>query len=99
MRISDWSSDVCSSDLKTRLPVALAPIGGLESFDPGGGATGAKAAAEFGVYHIVSSVCQPGLEPAAEAANGPKIFQLYVRGDDSWIDDHEIGRAMCMESV
>lgn len=84
------SIDASSSFLgvKTRLPVALAPIGGLESFDPGGSATGAKAAGEFGVFHIVSSVCQPGLEPAAEASSGPKIFQLYVRGDEAWIDDH-----------
>ena len=24
---------------------------------------------------------------AAQAATGPKIFQLYVRGDDEWVDD------------
>ncbi|MFN4087687.1 MAG: alpha-hydroxy-acid oxidizing protein [Alphaproteobacteria bacterium] len=89
--LRDVSKIDCSSTFlgqKTRLPVALAPIGGLESFDPGGAATGAKAAAEFGIFHIVSSVCQPGLEPAAEAAAGPKVFQLYVRGDEAWIDDH-----------
>ena len=36
----------------------------------------------------LSSVSAPGLEATAEAAKGPKIFQLYVRGDDAWIDDH-----------
>jgi isopentenyl diphosphate isomerase/L-lactate dehydrogenase-like FMN-dependent dehydrogenase len=36
---------------------------------------------------MVSSVTHPGLEEAASAAPGPKIFQLYVRGDDAWIDD------------
>lgn len=91
--LRDVSTVDCTSSLlgiETRLPVALAPIGGLESFDPGGSATGAKAAGEFGVFHIVSSVCQPGLEPAAEASSGPKIFQLYVRGDDAWVDDHVV---------
>jgi isopentenyl diphosphate isomerase/L-lactate dehydrogenase-like FMN-dependent dehydrogenase len=72
---------------RIRLPVALAPVGSLETFEPGGGATVARAAAQFGVPMIVSSVTQPGLEAVAEAAKGPKIFQLYVRGDDDVISD------------
>jgi isopentenyl diphosphate isomerase/L-lactate dehydrogenase-like FMN-dependent dehydrogenase len=71
-----------------RIPVALAPIGSLESFEPGGGATVAKAAGEFGVPMFLSSVTHPGLEAAADAAPGRKIFQLYVRGDDAFTDDH-----------
>lgn len=70
-----------------RLPVLLAPVGSLESFDPGGAATAGRAASAFGVPIIVSSVTKPGLEEAARAAPGPKVFQLYVRGDDTWIDD------------
>ncbi len=74
---------------KLRIPVLLAPIGSLQDLEPGGGATSAKAAAEFGTISILSSVCQPGLEAVAEAAPGRnRIFQLYVRGDDEWIDDH-----------
>jgi len=73
---------------KIRLPVALAPVGSLETFEPGGGATAAKAAAEFNVPIIVSSVTQPGLEAVAQASgSGPKVFQLYVRGDDDYIGD------------
>jgi glycolate oxidase len=71
-----------------RLPVLLAPIGGLETFDPGGGATVARASAEFGVPHMLSSVCQPGLEATAAAADNYRVFQLYVRGDDAFVDDH-----------
>jgi isopentenyl diphosphate isomerase/L-lactate dehydrogenase-like FMN-dependent dehydrogenase len=71
-----------------RIPVLLAPIGGLETFDPGGGATVARASAEFAVPHMLSSVCQPGLEATAAAADNFRIFQLYVRGDDDWVDDH-----------
>jgi len=71
-----------------RIPVMLAPIGGLETFDPGGGATVGRASAEFGVPHMLSSVCHPGLEAVAAAADNFRIFQLYVRGDDAWVDDH-----------
>lgn len=73
---------------RTRLPVALAPVGSLESFDAGGGASVAKAAGQFGVPFFCSSVTQPGLEVVAEAASGPKVFQLYVRGGDDFVDDH-----------
>ena len=73
---------------KIRLPVALAPVGSLESFEAGGGASVAKAAGEFGVPMICSSVTQPGLEQVAAAGTGPKVFQLYVRGDEDFIDDH-----------
>jgi glycolate oxidase len=72
---------------KLRIPVLLAPVGSLESFDPEGAAPAAKAVSEFGTGILVSSVTQPGLEKVAEAAPGRKIFQLYVRGDDAWTDD------------
>jgi glycolate oxidase len=71
----------------TRLPVLLAPIGGLESFVEGGAAAAARAAAEFGIPQMLSSVCQPGLEETAAAAKTLRSFQLYVRGDDAWVDD------------
>lgn len=71
-----------------RLPVMIAPMGSIESFATGGSATAAKGAAEFGVPLMLSSVCNPGLEATAEAApEGFRIFQLYVRGDDAWVDD------------
>jgi glycolate oxidase len=74
---------------KVPLPVMLAPIGGLESIVEGGAAAAARGAAAFGVPQMLSSVCQPGLEETAAAATGNlRIYQLYVRGDDAWIDDH-----------
>jgi isopentenyl diphosphate isomerase/L-lactate dehydrogenase-like FMN-dependent dehydrogenase len=73
--------------MKLRLPVMLAPVGSLESFHPGGAAEVGRGASAFGVPIIVSSVTKPGLEESAAAAPGPKVFQLYVRGDDAWVDD------------
>jgi glycolate oxidase len=72
---------------KARLPVMLAPIGGLESIVVGGAAAAARAAAQFGVPQMLSSVCKPGLEETAAAADTVRSFQLYVRGDDAWVDD------------
>lgn len=72
--------------MKLRLPVFLCPVGSLESFHPGGAAEAGRGASEFGVPIMVSSVTKPGLEETAAAAPGPKVFQLYVRGDDAWVD-------------
>jgi glycolate oxidase len=70
-----------------RLPVALAPVGGLEQIERGGGVTVAKGAGMASVPFFISSVSEPGLVPTAAAASGPKIFQLYVRGDADWVDE------------
>jgi glycolate oxidase len=91
--LRDVSTVDCTADFlgkrRIRLPVALAPVGSLDSFEAGGAATAGRAAAAFGVPIIVSSVTQPGLEASAAATNGgPKVFQLYTRGDDGFIDDH-----------
>ena len=74
---------------KLKLPIVLCPVGSLESFHPEGAAPVVKAAAEFGVAHMLSSVCDPGLEDVAKVAPGAlRMFQLYVRGDAAWADDH-----------
>ena len=79
---------------KLRLPVVLCPVGSLESFHPLGAEPVVKAAGEFGVAHMLSSVCDPGLEDVAKAApNALRMFQLYVRGDAAWADDH-VARAI-----
>lgn len=89
--LRDVSSIDPSADFlgaRTRLPVLLAPVGSLESFDPGGGAAVAEAAGQYGVPMFASSVTQPGLEQVAKAGVGLKVFQLYVRGDAAFVDDH-----------
>ena len=89
--LRDVSAVDCSATFlghKLSLPVALAPIGSLESFDPGAGAAAARGAARAGVVSFHSSVSQPSMEEIADAADNPKIFQLYVRGDDDWIGDY-----------
>jgi isopentenyl diphosphate isomerase/L-lactate dehydrogenase-like FMN-dependent dehydrogenase len=74
---------------KMRLPVMLAPVGALEIFDPTGAAASvARGAGRFGAAHMLSSVSEPGLEKVAEAApDALRLFQLYVRGDDAFVED------------
>ena len=73
---------------KVRIPVMIAPVGGLDQLGIGGGATIARGAGMAGVPFYLSSVTNLTLEEVAEAAAGPKVFQLYVRGDDAFVDDH-----------
>jgi isopentenyl diphosphate isomerase/L-lactate dehydrogenase-like FMN-dependent dehydrogenase len=73
---------------RLRLPVVIAPVGALEVFDPGAGASVARGAGRFGVAHMLSSVSEPGLEQTAAAAPDTlRIYQLYVRGDDGTVED------------
>ena len=71
-----------------RLPLTLSPVGGLEQIGAGGGETVARGAGMAGVPFFLSSVSEPPMEVVAAAATGPKVFQLYVRGDGAWVDDH-----------
>src|SRR2546423_10206812 len=81
----------CSTELlgrKIRMPVLIAPVGGLQLFWDGGVATVAEAAGEFGIPMMQSSATEPPIEEVAKTApDAFKIFQLYARGDDKYIDD------------
>src|ERR1700729_3265930 len=87
-------ASVTSFGRKLRLPVVLAPVGALEMFDPGAGASVARGAGTFGAAHMLSSVTEPGLEKVAEAApDALRMYQLYVRGDDAFVEDR-VSRAI-----
>ena len=70
------------------MPVILAPIGSMQDFVDGAGTAPTLAASEFGIMHMISSTCMPGLEEVAKSVNYPKLFQLYVRGNKDWVDDN-----------
>jgi isopentenyl diphosphate isomerase/L-lactate dehydrogenase-like FMN-dependent dehydrogenase len=74
---------------KIRIPVFFAPVGSLECFHPEAAADVVRGAGAFGAGHMLSSVCEPGLEKVAEAApDALRFYQLYVRGDAAWVDDY-----------
>jgi isopentenyl diphosphate isomerase/L-lactate dehydrogenase-like FMN-dependent dehydrogenase len=68
-----------------RLPVLLAPVGGMTEFHPAGALPVAQAAQRFGVPMLQSSVTAPDLEAVAAAAGSQFLYQLYVHGDDGWV--------------
>jgi glycolate oxidase len=71
---------------KIRLPVVLAPVGGLEALAADGGVATARAASAFGIPFILSSVSEAGMRTVGNVATGMKVFQLYTRGDADWVD-------------
>ena len=71
---------------KMRLPICLAPIGSLESFDPEGGVAAMRAASAFGCALMLSSVSTIPLETVAKGGDGFKIAMLYKRGGDAFLD-------------
>src|SRR3546814_20127556 len=89
MRISDWSSDVCSSDLTVEQSVEFRPIPaaarGVFLVDPG-------AACGFECFDLRGGILVFGLGHAglAEQLGGCCICLLLL---------HEIGRAQCRERV
>jgi isopentenyl diphosphate isomerase/L-lactate dehydrogenase-like FMN-dependent dehydrogenase len=87
--VSAVDASVTEFGRKLRLPLVLAPVGSLESFHAAGAESVVRAADKFGVAHMLSSVCDPGLEGLAAAApDALRLYQLYVRGDAAWVDDH-----------
>ena len=97
--VSKVDASVTQFGRKLRLPVVFAPVGSLESFHTGGAESVVRGAEEFGCAHMLSSVCEPGLEELAKVApNALRFYQLYVRGDAAWVDDHverAIARGYC----
>ena len=72
---------------KLRIPVFLAPLGGMNQFHPEGGLPCLRAACGYGTMTFLSSVSQLDLEVAAKTGRETLVFQLYVRGDEAWVDD------------
>ncbi len=66
--VSQVDASVSHFGRKLRLPVVLAPVGSLESFHPAGAESVVRGTGEFGAGHMLSSVCDPGLEDLAKAA-------------------------------
>src|SRR3546814_5533763 len=94
MRISDWSSDVCSSDLIGKLPdnnvvEALQRVTGVQVTDRAGGEA--------------ATVTIRGLPDPLTTLNGRNIFtaagQSFALQDISANLVRQIGRASCRERV
>lgn len=85
--VSDIDASATLLGKKIRLPVLLAPVGGLDSFDPMGAVSVAKGAHEFGAGMMFSSVTERTKDEVRAATDGPLIYQLYVRGFGRFIEN------------
>src|SRR3546814_5938102 len=97
-RISDWSSDVCSSDLRVLIMRALKGLEGLISVSMVNAFMGEKGWTFL-----------PGEGVVPDSVNGAQyLYQVYLAGDPTYTgrvtipilwDKFEIGRASCRERV
>src|SRR3546814_20709679 len=98
MRISDWSSDVCSSDRRAALPAIKAVHAPLVGVGPhvqhhaAGPETALAVATAIIEAHIDAAVLDARTEFAVEAA-----VVMGVQAEETAF--HEIGRASCRERV
>src|SRR3546814_18607681 len=83
MRISDWSSDVCFSDLKRRADELL------EQFD--------LTAAADRTVKTYSGGMRRRLDLASALCGNPKV--LFLDEPTTGLDPRELGRASCRERV
>ena len=72
---------------KLDIPVFPAPVGGfLSKVHHEGGPAVARAAVSRGTTAFIATAAKPSLEAAQEAVERRLVFQLYVRGDRTWIE-------------
>jgi L-lactate dehydrogenase (cytochrome) len=81
-------SDVSTIDLKTTLfgqavdwPVMIAPTGASKLFHRDGECAVIRAADKFGMVYSLSTLGTTTIEAAADAGQGPQMFQIYVFKD------------------
>ena len=86
-------SDVARVDASTdfgrrlRLPVMIAPVGALKIFDPGSGAASRRSRAVRRGPHAEFDVRAGARGDRQGRADALRIYQLYVRGDDAFVED------------
>ena len=89
--LRDVSAIDCTATLfskPARLPVLLAPVGGLETCDPQGAVAAAQGAGGFGIPVMTSSVSKRSKAEIRAATASPALYQLYVRGGGRFIEEH-----------
>jgi glycolate oxidase len=59
----------------------------MAEFHQPGALSSAQAAREFGCLMMLSSVTEPAIDAIAKVAGDQLIYQLYVHGDDGWVED------------
>ena len=75
------------------LPVFYAPIGSMQDFVEDGALNSTLSASDKKIFHMLSSTWSGGVDIIGKSVNYPKIYQLYIRGDENWVDE-QISKAI-----
>ena len=71
---------------KIQLPVFFAPIGSMQDFVKGGAMASTLSAERNNILHMLSSTWSGGVDLIGNAVDYPKLYQLYIRGNQAWVD-------------
>ena len=80
-------------DYNFSLPVFYAPIGSMQDFVKDGALNSTLSASDKKIFHMLSSTWSGGVDIIGKSVDYPKVYQLYIRGDDNWVDD-QISKAI-----
>tara|TARA_A100001015_G_scaffold301399_1_gene388157 strand:- start:1767 stop:2867 length:1101 start_codon:yes stop_codon:yes gene_type:complete len=75
------------------LPVFYAPIGSMQDFVENGALNSTLSASDKKIFHMLSSTWSGGVDIIGKAVNYPKVYQLYIRGDENWVNE-QISKAI-----
>ncbi|MDC3095777.1 alpha-hydroxy-acid oxidizing protein, partial [Alphaproteobacteria bacterium] len=80
-------------DFNFLLPVFYAPIGSMQDFVKDGALNSTLSAYDKKIFHMLSSTWSGGVDIIGKSVEYPKIYQLYIRGDDNWVNE-QISKAI-----
>ena len=85
--------DVRDVDVSTRflgldlaLPVLCSPVGSLTVFHPDGALAAARGAEGAGTVAMTGTLSSPAFPEVQAGSGGNNLFQIYVSGDEVWLD-------------
>ena len=81
----DLSTKVLGS--KIDMPLFLSPVAMQRLFHHDGDKASAKAAEKFGTFYSMSTMATSSIEEIANAASGPKMFQIYIHKTQGLTDN------------
>ena len=81
----DLSTKVLGS--KINMPLFLSPVAMQRLFHHDGDKASARAAEKFGTFYSMSTMATSSIEEIANAASGPKMFQIYIHKTQGLTDN------------
>lgn len=85
--VADIDPGVALFGRRIAMPVTLAPVGSVHSFDPEGIAAAARAAGRAHIAIMAGGIHPDALPDMAQGTDGPKIFQPYLHGESPLLSD------------